>query len=341
MLLLLEHQPFSLILNGLVCHIYQNYLAKHKMAQKYLRVALHTNDKKKKKCSLNHNDSDSEEIWKKIVKFLIRFNQFESALEMLCNIDVDIHWKAFFRAKILHSQGKYHESFESLQFLLSSAEEGPFQIEALLLNAKNLYFLFQNFEAEESMLRYIQLKANAISSDNMVFLGLIFMQRKNYSCSQEIFLKIVKKKTKSSISWYLLGICLAKNKKWEMAEEAFLKAKEIDPQFSDTILGLFHVRINSMHKVFLSIFITKTNQTLPVLESFFRSMEGYEIMNLRKLEEISRQLEQKDFNDLAVMCLFRVARDFHKYRLEVINQLVNIFQVEKAILSKLNFRTSS
>ena len=275
---------------------------------------------------------DFDGIWKQIVKFFFKFSNFNFALEILENIENDHSWKSFFRARILHAQGQFQQSYESLRGLLKSGE-GPLAEEALLLSAKNLYFLLKNFEAEENLLMYIKSKKNKISSGNMVFLGLIFMQRKNFSSSEDIFLKVIKKVQRSALIWYLMGICLIKNKKWVRAEEAFIKCREIDPQFSDSILGLFRVRINHILRKRGSSPLVQDTTGLFLLKRFFSSMEKYEVINLRLLEDVSKKLEASNLNELALKCLFQITRDFGKYKGQVMNQLVNIFQIEKAILS--------
>jgi tetratricopeptide (TPR) repeat protein len=296
------------------------------MAKKYIRVAHQTIPK--------NSSNPSDHVWKQIVKFLIRFNKFDFALEILQNISQDTLWKDFFSAKILHSQGKYHDSYLKLKTLLNG-EEGKLAEEALILSSKNLYFLFKNFEAEENLLQYVKKKSNSINSHNMVFLGLIFMQRKNYSCSEKILTKIIKKTQKSALLWYLLGLCLLENNKWKKAEEAFIKAREIDPEFSDTILGLFYVRINNLLKQENQFMSQKLDKGISLLKNFFQSMDKYEIMNLKMLEDVSRTLEEHNMNDLALKCLFRISKDFFKYKDQTINQLVNIFKIEKSILRKI------
>ena len=226
-------------MNALTSHVLQNYLGDTCRAAKHFRAAKQVLKKRKGK------REEIEEVWKQVVKFLVRFNQLDFALEVLQNVQIDKQWRAFFRAKVLNAQKKFKESCSSLE----TVEEEPLCDEALLLKAKNLYFLFKNFEAEENLLRYIRKKSNSIGADNMVFLGLIFMQRKNFDCAEQIFAKVVHKAPKSALVWYLLGSCLANNGHWLQAEEAFLKSREIDTHFSDTILGLFHVRIHFTLKV--------------------------------------------------------------------------------------------
>ena len=183
----------SAILNSIASMIFQSYLQKPKKAQRHFRVAMidmiEKHEKSSKKPATNE-EKQSDWVWKSLYVFLSKFKFFHLAYNVLTRIEHDLKWKIYQEAILLNEIGHFKESNQKIKELNEKFAGSSYHAGSLFLTAKNLYFSFSNFQAERSFLEFVQLKKGVVESEQLVFLGLIYMQRKNYLLAQSVFKKV-------------------------------------------------------------------------------------------------------------------------------------------------------
>lgn len=71
------------------------------------------------------------------------------------------------------------------------------------------------------------------------------------------------------------------------------------------------------------------------MNELFMFLEEEDFVNLKLLQEVAQILKKQESKQMAIRCYLRIIEVYPEYYLECSNQLLNIFEVERHLLSKL------
>lgn len=302
------------LLMSLICEKHYNNFKK---SQKYLNVATF---KIKKPCN------KQEQLFKSFSYFLFKFCFYSFCLKFIDKID-DHKWKCFHKATVLTKLSKFEKSNEIIQEI---NQDSDFFTDIYFLQAKNNFFLLDNFEAEESFFSFLKINENKVKNNKLLLLALIYIQRKNYKYSEKILSQLTVHRQNSSIIWYFYGISLSENESYTNAEEAFIKSLSIDPHYYE---NLFHLCLLKMKSKVSCKFQTSFDKKL--ISDFFYCIENLNISNCEILQKLSDYFKEVELIDLSSQCLLKLIEIYINYYQQEENKLINIFEIEKKLLSKI------